>query len=127
MMRSFAASGGTHPVQEAALLHDNRFGIIGHRCTGRSAPERIDRVHDGVAMFRIVIYFNAALLNQDCKVLASDLELVKFEKGGAREEELTYKQAVTFIKTALEFGEKGAHAGPTGACIWRSAPPHSSN
>jgi hypothetical protein len=34
-------------------------------------------------------YFNAALRNQDCKVLASDLEYVKFEKGGAREEELT--------------------------------------
>jgi hypothetical protein len=58
-------------------------------------------------MFRTVIYFNAALRNQDCKVLASDLEHIKFEKGGAREEKLTYKQAINFIRTALEFGEKG--------------------
>jgi hypothetical protein len=66
-------------------------------------------------MFRTVIYFNAALRNQDCKVLASDLEHIKFEKGGAREEELTYKQAITFIKTALEFGEKGLM--PAARCL----------
>jgi hypothetical protein len=29
-----------------------------------NGPERIDRAHDGVAMFRTVIYFNAALRNQ---------------------------------------------------------------
>jgi hypothetical protein len=70
-------------------------------------PERIDRAHDGVAMFRTVLYFNAALRNKDCKTLATELEKWKFEKGGAREEELTYSQAAAFIKTALEFGRKG--------------------
>jgi hypothetical protein len=71
------------------------------------APERIDRAHDAVAMFRTVIYFNAALRNGDCKVLAAELERVKFEKGGAREQELTYQHATAFIKTAMEFEQKG--------------------
>lgn len=75
--------------------------------TIKDGGERIDRAHDGVAMFRTVIYFNAALRNADCKVLASELERVKFEKGGAREEELTYAQATAFIKKALEIGRKG--------------------
>jgi hypothetical protein len=70
-------------------------------------PERIDRAHDGVAMFRTVIRFMAALRAQDCKLLADELKKWKFEKGGAREEELTYSQAAAFIKTALEFGKKG--------------------
>jgi hypothetical protein len=70
-------------------------------------PERIDRAHDAVAMFRTVIYFNAALRNADCKVLASELERVKFEKGGAREQELTYGQAVAFVRTAIDFDQRG--------------------
>jgi hypothetical protein len=70
-------------------------------------PERIDRAHNGVAMFRTVIYFLAALRVKECKVLAEELERVKFEKRGAREEELTYSQCAAFIKTALEFGRKG--------------------
>jgi hypothetical protein len=69
--------------------------------------ERIDRAHDAVAMFRTVIYFNAALRNPDCKVLASQLEHVKFEKGGAREEELTYRHATAFIKTAMAYEREG--------------------
>ncbi len=71
------------------------------------APERVDRAHDAVAMFRTVIYFCAALRNPDCKVLASELEKIKFEKGGAREQALTYKQAVAFIKTAMKFEQDG--------------------
>lgn len=69
--------------------------------------EHIDRAHDTMAMVRTVIYFMASLRYADCKVLASELDKVKFEKGGAREEELTYQQATAFIKTALELGRKG--------------------
>ena len=73
----------------------------------RPGKERIDRPHDGVAMFRTVIYFLAALRFADCKQLASELEKVKFEKGGAREQELTYPHAATFLKTAMAFEREG--------------------
>jgi len=83
----------------APLMDDN-----GRQAFGR---ERIDRAHDGVAMFRTLVYFNAALRNADCKVLAAELERIKFEKGGAREQELTYQHAAAFIKTAMAFERDG--------------------
>lgn len=69
--------------------------------------EHIDRAHDTIAMVRTVIYFLASLRYKDCKTLAEELDKVKFEKGAAREAELTYQQAVDFIRTALELGKKG--------------------
>jgi hypothetical protein len=69
--------------------------------------ERIDRAHDAVAMFRTVLRFGAALRHRECRQLNDELAMIKFEKGGAREEEMTYQQAVAFIRTALELGSKG--------------------
>jgi hypothetical protein len=70
-------------------------------------PERIDRAHHAVAMVRTVIYFMAALRHADCKVLASELERIKFEKGSAREQELTYAHVSAFIRTAMDLGKRG--------------------
>ncbi len=75
-------------------------------------PERIDRAHDGVAMFRTVLRFGAALRHRECRQLNDELAMIKFEKGGAREEEMTYSQAVAFIRTALELGRKGVIPEP---------------
>ena len=69
--------------------------------------ERIDRAHDAVSMFRTVIRFCAALRKPECKMLAEELKLVKFEKGGARQEEMNYAQAAAFVRTALEMGRAG--------------------
>jgi hypothetical protein len=43
----------------------------------------------------------------ECKQLAEELKLVKFEKGGARSEEMTAAQVGAFIKKALEMGQAG--------------------
>jgi hypothetical protein len=67
--------------------------------------ERIDRAHDAVAMFRTVLRFGAALRHRECRQLDDELAMVKFEKGGAREEEMTYGHAVAFIRKALELGQ----------------------
>lgn len=69
--------------------------------------ERIDRAHDAVSMFRTVLRFCAALRHPECKQLAEELKLVQFEKGGAREEEMTYAHAGAFIRKALELGTAG--------------------
>lgn len=79
-------------------------GPNGERILG---PERIDRAHDAISMFRTVIYFMAALRHPDCKVLAEELARVKFEKGGARTQELTYAHVTAFIRAAMELGRKG--------------------
>lgn len=69
--------------------------------------ERIDRAHDAVSMFRTVLWFMTALRVPECKLLAEELKALKFEKGGAREEEMTYLQVTSFIRKALELGEAG--------------------
>jgi hypothetical protein len=79
----------------------------------KEGRERIDRAHDAVSMFKTVLRFVAAALRRpECKQL--DLEnagsLVKFEKGGAREEEMTFAQAGSFIRKALEMGQSGVIA-----------------
>lgn len=74
-------------------------------------PERVDRAHNATAMFRTVLHFCAALRHDDCKRLAGELRearsLVLFERGRAREEELSYAQTVAFIRKALELGAEG--------------------
>jgi hypothetical protein len=100
-------SVGRRLIRNVTVLDVQRWYDEWRKPEVAGGPERIDRAHDAVAMFRTVIYFNAALRNNDCKVLAGELEHVKFEKGGAREEELTYGQCASFIRTALEFGRKG--------------------
>lgn len=86
-----------------------RKGAVSIDANGKKVigPERIERAHHAVAMVRTVIYFMAALRHNDCKVLASELEKIKFEKGGAREQELTYRHVISFIRTALDLGKKG--------------------
>jgi hypothetical protein len=74
-------------------------------------PERIDRAHDAITMVKMVLRFNAALRRPDCKQLIDDLKnagsLVNFEKGGAREEEMTFAYASAFVRKAIELGAKG--------------------
>jgi hypothetical protein len=71
------------------------------------APERVDRAHDAVAMFRTVLRFCAALRLPGCKQLADELALIKFERGGAREQEMTFAHATAFIAKALNLGNTG--------------------
>jgi hypothetical protein len=79
-------------------------------------PERIDRAHDAISMWKTVLRFNVALGprhpgSKDCQILLDALKnggsLVNFERGGAREEEMNYAQASAFIRKALELGERG--------------------
>jgi hypothetical protein len=80
-------------------------------------PERIDRAHDAVAMFRTVIRFCAALRRPECKQLADELKLVKFERGGTRTEEMTSGYVGAFIKKALDMGQRGVIPAERARCM----------
>jgi hypothetical protein len=73
-------------------------------------PERVDRAHNAIAMFRTVVRFCAKLKPKhrfaDCAAIAADLEKERFEKGGSREQEMTLVYARAFIDKALELGRK---------------------
>lgn len=79
-------------------------------------PERIDRAHDAISIWKTVLRFHVGLGQRhagfkDCKALLDALgnagSLVSFERGGAREEEMTFTQASAFVRTALELGDRG--------------------
>lgn len=70
------------------------------------APERIDRAHDAVSMFRTVLRFGFALGHNDCGQLLERLANVQFERGGAREEEMTFAMASAFVRTSLDLGNR---------------------
>ena len=69
--------------------------------------ERIKRAHDGISMFRTVMWFMTSLRKPECKQLAEEMSAVKFEKGAAREQEITYSQVIAFIRAANDMGQKG--------------------
>jgi hypothetical protein len=69
--------------------------------------QRLKRAHEAVSMFRTVVRFLGALRVPECKLLAEELKLVRFEKSGAREVELNSGHVCAFIRTALELGNKG--------------------
>jgi hypothetical protein len=106
-LRLIESTVGRRLVRNLTVLDCQHWYNEWSKPAAEGGPERIERAHNAVSQFRTVIYFLAALRKQDCKTLAGELEKVKFEKGGARQEELTYSQAAAFIKTALEFGHKG--------------------
>jgi hypothetical protein len=89
---------------------------IGADGTSTFGPERIDRAHDAISMWKTVLRFNVALGSKhpgsrECMALLDALKnagsLVNFERGGAREAEMTYPHASAFIRTALELGDRG--------------------
>src|SRR5262249_38957586 len=70
-------------------------------------PERIDRAHDAVSMLRTILRFGFALGHDECGKLDERLATQRFEKGSAREQEMTYPQASAFVRTALDLGNRG--------------------
>jgi hypothetical protein len=75
--------------------------------TQPGSRERVRRAHGAVATLRMVLYFAAALGYRDCEQLATRLSNVKFERPGAREQEMNYGQVTAFVRTALDLGQRG--------------------
>lgn len=67
--------------------------------------ERIDRASDATAQVKAVLRFCASMRLPFCKQLSEELSLVRFEKGGAREQELNSGMCGAFIAKALELGQ----------------------
>jgi len=72
--------------------------------------DRVDRAHNAASMVRTVMNFCAKLKPRsrfaDCRAFAEDLRKVKFEKGSAREHEMTYAHVTAFLRTANQLAAK---------------------
>jgi hypothetical protein len=58
-------------------------------------------------MFRQVLRFGAALRFTECGVLDAELAKLRFERGGAREQQMTFTQATAAVRKAIELGASG--------------------
>jgi hypothetical protein len=75
--------------------------------SAKGSPERVDRAHDAVSMFRAILRFGFALGHDECGKLDERLATQRFERGAAREQEMSYPQAAAFVRTALDLGRRG--------------------
>lgn len=104
---------GARLIRRVTVLDVQHWYDMWRRPVEPGGRERIDRAHDAVTMFKTVLRFNAAVSRSrpECNQLLEELKnassLVTFEKGGAREEEMTYAYASAFIRTALDQGKRG--------------------
>jgi hypothetical protein len=60
----------------------------------------VTAVNCGLA--RAILRFGFALGHDECGKLDERLATQRFEKGGAREQKMTYSQATAFVRTALD-------------------------
>lgn len=117
-LRLIEATVGSRLIRNVTILDAKhwyaqwRKGEVTIDAAGKETigPERIERAFKAIAMVRTVIRFMAALRHPECKLLADELSNVKFERGGAREQELTYQHVSAFIRTALDLGNRGIMA-----------------
>jgi hypothetical protein len=98
---------GQRLIRNLTVLDGRRWYAVWRQPADAGGPERVDRAHDGISMWKTVLGFHASLRRPECKLLLEELKLVRFEKGGGREEEMTSGQCGAFIKTALELGRAG--------------------
>ncbi len=70
--------------------------------------EHVRRAHGAISVFRTVIRFvGRAYRRKELLELDAELKTIQFERGGAREQELTYHQVVAFIRAAQDLGARG--------------------
>jgi hypothetical protein len=108
-LKIIEATVGKRSIRNLTVLDVQHWYDEWRKPADPGGPERIDRAHNAVSMFKTVLRFVAAALRRpECRQLISDLEnagsLVKFEKGGARQEEMTFAQAYAFVRKALDMG-----------------------
>lgn len=104
-LKVIEATVGQRAVRRVNVIDVKRWYKLWKAPKVEGGRERIDRAHDAVSMFRMCLRFAAALKHAECEKLDAALAKMRFEKGGAREEEMTYAQVVAFIRKALELGQ----------------------
>jgi hypothetical protein len=102
---------GKRLVRNLTIFDVQHWHSQWRRPAAPEGKERIDRAHNSVSTFRMVINFCSKLKPRpryaDCRALAEDLRNVKFERGAARQAEMTITQVRDFVRTAIELGDRG--------------------
>jgi Phage integrase family len=116
-LKVIEATIGKRLVRNLSVIDVRRYYKNWRRPKFADGAERIDRAHDAVAMFRTILRFGFALGHDECGRLDERLKTQRFEKGGAREEQMTYIQAAAFVRIALQLGATGVIPLERGRCM----------
>ncbi len=106
-LKVIEATVGQRVIRNVTTLDVRRWYKSWKTPKAEGGRERVDRAHDAVSIFRMVLRFGAALRHKECGELDRELAMVRFERGGAREQQMTFAQAVAFVRKALELGQAG--------------------
>lgn len=98
---------GRRIIRNVTALDVRRWYRLWKKPKEPDGRERVDRAHDAVSMFRMVLRFGAALRHKECGELDRELSMLRFEKGAAREQEMGYAQVVDFLRAAEDLGRRG--------------------
>lgn len=102
-------SVGARILRNVAVADVRRWHKEWKKPAKKGKPERTTRAHNAVAQFRAVLHFCYSLGPKFDACGALERRLVegkvRFERAGAREQEMTYQLAYSFIKKSLEMGE----------------------
>lgn len=106
-LKVIEASVGARLIRNVTVIDVKHWYREWRKPAFDGGSERKDRAHDAVSMVKTVLRFNASLRRPDCMQLADELKLVKFEKGGAREEAMTSVHVGAFVNMALDLQARG--------------------
>jgi len=98
---------GRRVIRNVTALDVRRWYRLWRRPKEPGGRERVDRAHDAVSTFRMVLRFGAALRHKECGELDHELKMLRFEKGAAREQELNYEHVVAFLRAADDLAARG--------------------
>jgi len=94
-------------VRNVTVIDVKRWHREWRKPKAEGLPERIKRASDAIAMFRRILGFGFSLGHDECGTLVERVATLRFERSGAREEQMTFAQAATFVRKALEMGKAG--------------------
>jgi hypothetical protein len=96
---------GNRLVRAVTIIDVKRWFKLWRAPKIEGGEPRTSRAHDAVSMLRTILRFGFALGYPDCAALVERLKMVRFENAGAREQEMTATQAMSFIRVALGRGD----------------------
>ena len=102
---------GNQLVRNVTVVDVRRWWRNWRLPTSDGGPTRAKRAYDAVQNLRMILRFGYALNYPDCGSLVERLQMVRFEKPGAREKEMTAAQVTAFVRKALELGERDMAIG----------------
>src|SRR5262249_9307511 len=108
---------GNRVIRKVTVLDVQRYHRLWRAPKVEGRPSRTKRAHDAIATLRMLLRFGFALGLDECGVLAERLKMVRFEKSAAREQEMSYAQAVAFVRTALDLGGRTVIPEWRGRCM----------